>query len=361
MKERILIVEDKELNREILIDILKDEYDVVWVEDGEEALKYLETERDNVSAMLLDLYMPNVDGYAVLEKMNETGWIRTVPVLVITGDSSIQSERRCFEYNVSDFIHKPFDNMLVKRRISNVIYSAREQERLRKQVEVQTRVLRVQNNVLQEQAEALRQSKESVIDILGTVVEYRNLESGQHIARVKGYTRILAKQLQKDYPQYNLTDSKIEVIVAASALHDIGKIAIPDSILLKPGRLTSDEFSVMKTHTSKGSEILGNIKDTWDDEYGEISLTICLYHHERYDGKGYPEGLVGDAIPISAQIVSLADVYDALINERVYKDAFSKEEAFNMIMNGECGVFGPHILDCFEKTRDQFESLDAAS
>ena len=158
-----------------------------------------------------------------------------------------------------------------------------------------------------------------------------------------------------------LTDSKIEVIVAASALHDIGKIAIPDSILLKPGRLTTDEFTVMKTHTSKGSEILANIKDTWDDEYGEISLTICLYHHERYDGKGYPHGLKGDEIPISAQIVSLADVYDALINERVYKNAFTKEEAFNMIMNGECGVFGPHILECFQKTRDQFESLDAVS
>lgn len=228
-------------------------------------------------------------------------------------------------------------------------------------MERQTETLRKQYRLLQLQAEKLKQSRSNVIDILGTVVEYRNLESGQHIERVKGYTRILAERLMKDFPEYGLTPERVEVIVSASALHDIGKIAIPDAILMKPGRLTESEFEYMKAHTTKGGEILNSIKNVWDEEYGKVSYEICRHHHERYDGRGYPDGMKGELIPLSAQIVSVADVYDALVNERAYKSAFSKETAFQMIMTGECGVFSPKILDCFWNVRKEFEKLaDAA-
>jgi putative two-component system response regulator len=183
------------------------------------------------------------------------------------------------------------------------------------------------------------------------------MESGEHIQRVKGYTEILANEMMKSYPEYGLTAKKIEVIVSASALHDIGKIAIPDNILMKPGKLTNEEYEFMKSHTLRGCEILNNIKGAWDQEYGKYSYEICRYHHERFDGRGYPDGLEGDQIPISAQLVSIADVYDALVNERVYKDAFPKDKAFQMITQGECGVFSPKLLEAFRKVRKEFESL----
>lgn len=189
------------------------------------------------------------------------------------------------------------------------------------------------------------------------MVECRNLESGEHVKRVKGFTRILAEQAMKDYPEYGLTPELIDMIFSASALHDVGKIAISDGILLKPGRLTKEEFDIMKTHTIKGCEVLEHIEDVWDETYGRISYEICRSHHERYDGRGYPDGLEGENIPVSAQLVSLADVYDALVSERVYKKAYSLEEAFRMIQAGECGVFSPKLLECFSRAREKFEQL----
>lgn len=196
-----------------------------------------------------------------------------------------------------------------------------------------------------------------IIDVLGTVVEYRNLERGPHIKRVKGFTNILATKVAEKYHEYGLTPQKIEVIVAASALHDIGKIAIKDSILLKPGKLTRDEFEYMQSHTIKGCDILEQIDEAWDKEYAKASWDICRYHHERYDGNGYPEGLSGEDIPISAQLVSIADVYDALVSKRIYKDAIEKDKAYHMILVGECGVFSPKLMQCFRECRKQFEEL----
>ena len=215
--------------------------------------------------------------------------------------------------------------------------------------------------MLKEQAKKLEESNEKIIDILGTVVESRNLESGEHIKRVKGLTGVLALQVMADYPEYGLDEQKVEAIVAASSLHDVGKISIPDHILLKPSRLTEKEFEYMKLHTTKGCEILDKIEGIWDEEYKEMSYEICRYHHERYDGKGYPDHLEGEQIPISAQIVSIADVYDALVCERVYKKAFPKDIAFHMIMNGECGVFSPKLLECFQKVKNEFERIAGVS
>lgn len=357
MRDKILIVDDVEINRELLAEILQGEYEILMAENGLQALEVLDKLHEEIAVMLLDLVMPEMDGFAVLEELNKKPWSKQIAIMIISGDNAVQTEARCFELGVSDFVHRPFNNRLVRKRVRNVVALYQYQEELEQKVEKQTEVLRKQFRLLQQQAEQLRQSKENVIDILGTVVEYRNLESGEHIQRVKGYTRILAERMMQDYPEYGLTQSQIEVIVAASALHDVGKIAIPDSILLKPGKLTDEEFEYMKSHTTKGCEILNSIENAWDEEYGRVSYEICRYHHERYDGKGYPDGLKGEEIPISAQIVSVADVYDALVNERVYKSAFTKEKAFQMIITGECGVFSPKILDCFWNTRKEFENL----
>lgn len=357
MGNTVLVVDDMEINREILREILSEEYPVETAEDGCEALKIIEERHEELAVVLLDLMMPEMDGFAVLEVMKEKGWFDKIPVLIISGETSVKAERKCFDYHISDFIRKPFDNALVKKRVGNVVNLFQYQRNLEEKVHEQTRTLREQNELLRLQADKLKKSNTNIIEILGTVVEYRDFESGEHINRVKGYTRILAERLAKEYPEYGLDQDKIDVIVSASALHDVGKIAIPDNILLKPGKLTNEEFACMKTHTTRGGEILQNIRNAWDDEYGKISYQICRHHHEKFDGRGYPDGLVGDEIPIAAQIVSIADVYDALVNERVYKDAFPKEEAFRMITEGECGKFNPRLLECFRIERRAFEDL----
>lgn len=357
MRNTVLIVDDAELNRDILREILEDDYKIMEAENGRTALKLLKNHHEEIAVLLLDLNMPEVDGFGVLETMQREHWMSRIPVLIISGETSVTAEKKCFEYNISDFIKKPFDNTIVKKRVSNVIALFQYQNELEEKIQQQTETLRKQYRLLQVQAEKLRKSNTDIIDILGTVVEYRNLESGEHIKRVKGFTRILANQIPKDYPEYGLTDKKIEVIASASAMHDIGKIAIPDHILLKPGRLTEDEFAYMKSHTTRGGEILSNIKGIWDEEYAKVSYEICRHHHERYDGKGYPDGLAGEEIPLSAQIVSIADVYDALISERIYKGAYSKDKAFCMILDGECGVFSPKLLECFRKVKYKFEML----
>lgn len=361
MRNKILIVDDVDINRELLAEMLDDEYEIRMAENGEEALRILKADHEQIALLMLDLVMPVMDGFMVLKELQKLPWSKDIGIIIISSDTAIQTETDCFDLGAADFVHRPFNNRLVKKRVNNVISLYQTQQELEQKVERQTETLRKQYRLLQLQAEKLKQSRSNVIDILGTVVEYRNLESGQHIERVKGYTRILAERLMKDFPEYGLTPERVEVIVSASALHDIGKIAIPDAILMKPGRLTESEFEYMKAHTTKGGEILNSIKNVWDEEYGKVSYEICRHHHERYDGRGYPDGMKGELIPLSAQIVSVADVYDALVNERVYKSAFSKETAFQMIMTGECGVFSPKLLDCFWHVRKEFEKLaDAA-
>lgn len=283
--------------------------------------------------------------------------MKKTPVLIISGDTSVKTESRCLEYGVSDFIHKPFDSSIIRNRLENIMELYSYKNQLEARIEKQTGILKKQNKVLMLQAEKLKENNVRIIDILGTVVESRNLESGEHINRVKAYTKILGEQLMQDYPEYGLTEADVEIISSASALHDIGKIAIPDNILLKPGKLTAEEFECMKSHTTRGCEILNGIEGIWEENYRKVSYDICRHHHERYDGKGYPDKLKGEEIPVAAQIVSVADVYDALVNERVYKDAFSCEEAFFMIVSGECGLFSPKLMESFRKSRKKFEEL----
>ncbi len=357
VKKRVLIVDDAEFNRDLLRALLEDDYDIDEADDGKKAVSILQEKWSKIDALLLDLQMPVMDGYEVINCMKQNNWMNKIPILIITGERSLEVENRCFELGVSDFIQKPFDASIVKNRIKNVVDLFGYKNNLEDKVEQQTATLKSQYQMLKQQAAKLRETNDKIVEILGTVVEYRNLESGEHIKRVKGFTKILAEEVMRSYPEYGLTDEDVQVIVATSALHDVGKIAISDKILLKPGRLTAEEFEYMKSHTTRGFDLLKSLESVWDDDYRKVCYEICRHHHERYDGKGYPDGLKGEDIPISAQIVSIADVYDALVSERVYKNAYSKEEAFRMIVSGECGVFSPKLTECFRSVKEQFEKL----
>lgn len=352
--KRILVVDDEVYNREILEDILQDQYEVVMACNGEETIELLD-KNDHFDLMLLDLEMPVINGFGVLDYMKETNLFAHIPVIIITGDS--EAEVKCFEYMVSDFITKPFKEKPILKRVENVIIIKEYQRFLKDKINSQHFELQHRYNQLKDQTRSLQEKNKKLINIIGDLVEGRNLETGTHVKRVCGFTKILGLQYMKDYPEAELTKEKVEIISNSAALHDVGKIAISDIILLKPARLTSEEFDTMKTHTLKGCDIINKIDEDWDwsGYQKDVSYNICRSHHERYDGNGYPDKLAGDAIPISAQLVSIADVYDALVSERPYKKAFSKDEAFNMIMKGECGVFSPKLLNCFKAVKGQFE------
>ena len=357
MKDKILIVDDSQLNRELLNEMLCEEYEILEADNGKTALDIMDSVQNKVSAILLDIVMPIMDGFEFLKVLNEKKIMDKVPVLVISGENSIQNEKKCFDYGVTDFIARPFNVELVNKRVQNAVNHYIYKNQLEEKVQEQTSTLRRAYITLKAQAEKLEKRNQDIIEMLGAIVEFRNLESGEHIQRVKGYTRILAEKFSEEYPEYGLTKELIEKIVVSSTLHDLGKIAIPDNILLKPGRLTHEEFEFMKSHTIRGCEVLDTMKDEWNPKDRQIMYEIIRYHHERYDGKGYPDGLKGEEIPISAQLVSLADVYDALVSERCYKAAYSKEEAYRMIINGECGVFSPKLMEVFRLVKRQFEKF----
>ena len=355
--KKILVVDDIEINRTLLSEILRDSYQILEASDGEQAIGILSSGTEEITLVLLDLLMPGLDGYAVMQYMNESDAFSRIPVVVISADGDAETERKCLKMGASDFIRKPFDNITVKNRVKNLAELFVYKNQLEDLVSVQTEGLNHQNKILEQQTEYIKAVNEKITEVLGTIVEYRHFESGNHIKRVKGFTKILAKNIAERYPEYGLNLKKIGVISDASALHDIGKIAIKDSILLKPGKLTLEEFAQIKEHTTKGYEMLCRFTEAWDEDYADASKKICRWHHERYDGKGYPDGLKGEEIPVEAQIVSIADVYDALTTKRVYKAAFEMDKAFDMVVNGECGVFSPKILNCFREAKLEFEYL----
>lgn len=364
MRDKILIVDDVEINREMLASILQDDYGILMACDGQEAIDIVKKKHREIGVVLLDLVMPNVDGIGVLEFFINNAGYQKIPVLIVSSEKDDAIEEKCYKLGAIDFIEKPYKINRIRNRVKNAVELYNYKNELEEKVAIQTETLKRQYAFLQkqaaklnEQASSLKVINNNIIEILGTVVENRNLESGEHVNRVKGFTKILATKAMELYPEYKLTLELVDIIVSASALHDIGKICIPDSILMKPGKLTDKEFSYMKSHTTRGCEILENIEGVWDEQYAKFSYEICRHHHERYDGKGYPDGLSGEEIPISAQLVSIADVYDALVSRRVYKDAFGHEEAFRMIINGDCGVFSPKLLACFREAKDEFQTL----
>lgn len=337
-RQKVLIVDDSEMNRDILSAILGEDYDIIEAENGAEGVAILEKDSVNISVVLLDINMPVMDGYSVLEVMNKKNWIDDVPVVMISADGSIPSMRRAFELGVKEFISRPFDAVLVRHRVVNTIMLSAKQKRL---------VEMVSDQIYDKEKDS-----RLMINILSHIVEFRNGESGTHVLHVQTYTEIFLRQLVQITDKYPIDESDISFIVKASALHDIGKISIPDEILNKPGRFTKEEFEIMKTHSLAGATMLKELHHYQNEPLVKIAYEICRWHHERFDGRGYPDGLTGDEIPISAQIVALADVYDALTSKRVYKDAFSHEEAMNMILNGECGCFNPLLLECLKQASE---------
>lgn len=342
----ILIADDVEVNRKMLSFIFEEQYEILEAADGVETIELLEEYGEALSLIFLDLMMPNKSGLDVLEYMSEKGYISSIPVIMITGEATTESEVKAYEYGVSDIIYKPFEPKVVMRRAQNIIELFQNRRDIEAKLEQRTKQLR-------ESRAKLERSNEFLINALSSVVEFRSLESGEHIQRVKYFTKILLRYVKDEFPEYSLTDESVNLITNAAALHDLGKIAIPDSILLKPGKLTKDEFEEMKKHTTYGCELLENFKQE-DNEFYHYCYDICRYHHERYDGNGYPDKLKGEEIPIWAQVVSIVDVYDALVSKRVYKAAYAVDEAVRMIKDGECGIFSPKILDCFDMAKIEF-------
>lgn len=348
MRNMILIVDDEELNREILRAIFEPTHEIVTACDGREAIEQLRAHHDELAAVLLDIVMPNVTGYQVLQTLHARNDTQVFPIILITANTDSDVALRCYSIGAAEIISKPFVAAVVRQRVMNMIEMYATREQLKNQLDLS-------EQKLSERERQLEEFNDNFVDTISNMVEFRDMESGQHVKRVKGLTQILAETYAEFYPESGLTPQRIRQIVKAAALHDIGKIAIPDTILLKPGRLTPEERKIMEEHTTRGCEILAMLENVQDKEHYAEAYEIVRHHHERYDGGGYPDKLKGDEIPISAALVSLADVYDALTSERIYKKAYSKEKSYNMIMEGACGAFGPKLIRCFEHSREAME------
>ncbi len=342
-KQKILIVDDSEINRALLVDILEEQYDVAEADNGVEAIALLSKQRTDFSLLLLDIMMPEMDGFEVLAYINKYHWNNTFAVIMISADDSPVNIKRAYDLGAFDYISRPFDSTIVQRRISNTMFLYARQQRLEK--------------IIAEQFHEQEKNNKLMISILSHIVEFRNGESGLHILHVNTITKYLLKQLVRRTDQYPLSKADISLISTASALHDIGKISISDAILNKPGRLTEEEFEVMKTHSMVGANMLLDLPiEQQEVPLVKVASEICRWHHERYDGNGYPDGLKGEEIPIAAQVVALADVYDALTSERCYKKAYSHEVAMKMILEGQCGAFNPTLLLCLQEIADTLQS-----
>lgn len=345
-KLNVLIVDDSQLNREILSSMLGDQFGIMEASSGEECLELLKQYGTGISIVLLDILMPGMSGFDVLRYMNSDHWIDDIPVIMISSDYTAESVREAYDLGVTDYIRRPFDSKIVFHRVFNTIKLYSKQHRLVR--------------LVTDQINEKEKNNDMMISILSHIVEFRNGESGMHVVHIRMLTEMLLEQLVKRTDRYALDNNTRMLITTGSALHDIGKIGIDDKILNKPGRLTPEEFEEMKKHTIIGAEMLKSLGQYQNEPLIKTAHEICRWHHERYDGRGYPDGLRGDEIPISAQVVSIADVYDALVSERVYKKALPHETAIKMINNGECGMFNPILLDCMmsiqEEIKERFKS-----
>lgn len=340
-RQQILIVDDSQINCEILAEILKDEYRILEAANGEECIDLLKQYGTGIALLLLDINMPVMDGFEVLALMNRKHWIEDIPVIMISSEDSASYVRRAYEMGASDYISRPFDVQVVHQRVSNTIKLYAKQRRL--------------ISLVTDQIQEKEKNNQMMISILSQIVEFRNSESGSHVLHINIITGMLLERLMQKTDQYHLQWSDQFLITTASALHDIGKIGIDEKILNKPGKLTKEEFEIMKTHTLIGASMLKSIEMYQNEKLLQVAYQICRWHHERYDGKGYPDGLKGEEIPISAQVVAIADVYDALVGKRVYKKAFSHETAIHMILNGECGAFNPLLLECLTDIQNRLK------
>ena len=345
-KPLVLIVDDSEMNRAILNEMLKDEYCILEADNGRAALDMVDRYGDELSLVLLDIVMPGVSGFEVLADLSRRSVSDNLPVIMISSEDSDDMVLRAYELGASDYISRPFDDRIVRRRVNNIIRLYTKQRRL--------------TSLLSQQYNARVNNSRILVDIMASVMEVRNGESGRHVTHIEKLTELLLGDLARRSDKYSLGNEERSSIALASALHDIGKMSIDDAILNKPGRLTPEEFEIMKTHTTIGADMLRNLgRNHEGSALLDYAYQIARWHHERWDGTGYPDGLKGDDIPIAAQVVSVADVYDALTSVRVYKDAISQEEAIRMILDGECGAFNPLLIECLLEVRDRIaETLE---
>ena len=331
-KSQILLVDDSKMNRMMLKEILGGDYSILEAENGQECLEKMQAEAGNIALVLLDINMPVMDGFEVLKAMNANHTIEDTPVIMISSEDSDAAIRRSYELGASDYVNRPFDARIVYRRVTNTIKLYAKQRRLVQMVSDQIR--------------ARENNTDTLVGVLSHIVEFRNGESGAHVRHIRIITERLLHRLLEISSNYAITAEQQDLIPLASALHDIGKIGIDEKVLNKPGKLTPEEFKVIQTHSMLGAKMLHDLDQFAEQPLLQTAYEIARWHHERWDGRGYPDGLKGDEIPISAQLVSLADVYDALTSERCYKKAFSHEKAVQMILNGECGAFNPLLLQC---------------
>lgn len=338
---KILMIDDSKLNREILRGMLEDEYEIDEADNGADALEIIENAPGEYDLVLLDIVMPQMDGFQFLEEFNRRGLSDAVPVIAISAEDSNATIHAMYELGAVDYIVRPFDYKITKKRVSNTIRLFVKQRKLEKMVMEKT----IEN----------KETSDLMTAILSHVVEFRNGESGAHVLGIKKAVEVILKELISKEDRYNISYEDIPVICDAATLHDIGKISIPDEIINKPGKLTDQEFATMKSHTTIGASMLENLPVKKKTPLVKYAYEICRWHHERYDGGGYPDGLKGDEIPMSAQTVALADVYDALTADRCYRKGFTHEEAVEMILGGQCGTFNPVLMECFKKVEGQLK------
>ena len=333
-RQKILIVDDSKFNRDILKEILGETYNYLEAENGNQAIQMI-GENIGIDLMLLDINMPQMNGFEVLKIMKRSQCIEETPVIMISSEESVDTMREAYEMGITDYITRPFDSVIVKKRVQNTLSLYANQNNL--------------VNVVVDQIYEKEENNNIMIRILSSILGSRNSESREHILHIKTATEMMLRQLIKITDVYHLTEADIALITTASSLHDIGKIYIPEEILNKPGRLTDEEFKIMKTHSELGADIIQDMHLPQEKPLVHTVWEICRWHHERWDGKGYPDGLKGEEIPISAQVVSIADVYDALTSERCYKKAFDHDTAIKMILDGQCGQFNPILLKCLKE------------
>lgn len=341
-KSTILIVDDSEMNRALLNDMLIEQFNILEAKDGYEALSILMDGKEEISLILLDMVMPKMDGFAFLNAISSDEIIKNTPIIMISSETDSSLIEKAFDMGVVDFISRPFSESIVLKRVNNIMKLYAKEKKL--------------FDIICDQIYENEKSNRVMTHILAEVVETRNGESGRHCLAISEITNILLNKLITKTDKYSLTDKDILTICTASSFHDIGKMIIPEKILNKPGKFNESEYEIMKTHTTEGLKILNNLSAYHDEEIVRVAKEICAYHHERFDGKGYPNNLKGDDIPISAQIVSIADVYDALTNERCYKEAYTHEKSLEMIFNGECGTFNPLLLECLDECSEEIRA-----
>lgn len=347
-KNSILIADTDGSNRELLAQILSDNHEVIFADNGKQVLSEIQKRKNELAAVVLDWDIPTVSAWQIMQVMQARGMLEQIRLFVSTSVSDPEIDKKAYGTDATAVLRKPYTTAAVRRQIVDCLENAAEQERLKKEVEKG-------RQLLEESHKKLDGFYDNLLDAIGTVMEYRVSESDRHVKRIKGFTRIMAVAYRNQFPDCGLDEEEINRIVRGSVIHDIGKIAVPDAVLLNPAKLTEDELQIMRSHTTKGEEIMQLLKEVQDREQFRVSCEICRWHHERHDGSGYPDGLEGSEIPLSAQIVSIVDVYDELVSERISKKPLDKETAFRKIMNGECGVFAPRLLQCFETSKKLLE------